>query len=172
MRVWACSIAFVFACGALVMAAGCAKRAERVPEAEEIPGVTPAPGGLRFAVTIQPRQFTIGQRVHMEASLFNDSDDIFKKKYPNGCTWGYEVLTEDGRRAGPRQTCVDSASTEIRLAPGELRMIVRDWRGGYFDADTPLGPGRYEITVGLVDRDARVIPMAEPVRVEIMERRP
>jgi hypothetical protein len=172
MRATSRLAAIVAVGGILALAAGCAKRAERPPEAGEIPGVTPAPGGLKFSVSIRPPRFALGQRVYMEASMFNESDRDFRRSYPNGCTWSYEVLAEDGRWIGPVQTCVDSARTDIHLAPGELRMIVREWKGRdrYFDAQAPLGPGRYQIAVGLVDRDMRVIPMAEPVWIEILER--
>lgn len=153
------------ACAALLLAAGCARQAKGPPP---IPGVTPAPAGLKFSVTVRPRRVTLGQRVHMEASMFNDSEKSFHKSFDTGCAWDYEVMDENGVVVGPVHTCADSARAEIDLAPGELRMIVREWKGhDYFNGPSAVGPGRYKIVAGLVDRDLHVVPMSEPVWLEI-----
>lgn len=162
--------AVIMVCAILAIVGGC-ERGVREPEPSEIPGIYEAPKGLRFSLTVRPQTLTLGQRVYMEASLFNDSDRLFKQSAPNGCHWSYEVLAEDGHRVGPVHTCVDSASSDLRLEPGELRMIVREWAGrDYFDGLETVAPGRYEIVVGLMSRDVRVIPMAQPVWIEIKPR--
>jgi hypothetical protein len=50
-------------------------------------------------------------------------------------------------------------------------MIVRDWGGNdrYFDAIEPLPPGTYQVTAGLIE-GGRVVPMSDPVAVEILPR--
>jgi hypothetical protein len=85
--------------------------------------------------------------------------------------WDFEVTAEDGRVVGPLRPC-EGAGETLRLEPGELRMIVRDWQGRdrYFNAMEPLLPGTYKVTAGFVDENRHVIPMADPVTVVISAR--
>ncbi|HEU4366507.1 MAG TPA: hypothetical protein VFT13_13705 [Candidatus Krumholzibacteria bacterium] len=169
MRRWrACAPAL----GLVVALAGCAPRGERMPDVEEIPGVTPAPGGLRFSVRVNPARFVPGDRVTLEASLFNDSEDDYKERFDTNCIWDFGITSEDGLSLSAARECIPQDSTLV-LAPGELRMIVRNWSGRerYFNAAQPLAAGRYLIVAGFLDADHRVIPMSAPVEVEVIERR-
>jgi hypothetical protein len=49
-------------------------------------------------------------------------------------------------------------------------MIVREWKGGddYFGITEPLAPGRYLVSAGFLDENMRVIPMSEPVWIEVV----
>lgn len=160
--------------GAAVLAASlvaCAGHAPRQPEPEMPlpPGVVAAPKGLKFSVKITPTTFKIGQRVSLEATMFNDSEKRFRTKFATGCQWDYQIASESAQVLGPNRVCTQAPS-ELTLEPGELRMIVRDWSGNdrYFDALQSLSPGVYKITAGLLDEHQRVIPMANPVRIEIL----
>jgi hypothetical protein len=150
--------------------AGCAHRGERAGEAEPVPGVAPAPGGLKFAVRVAPLKFAPGDRVTLEASLFNDSEDSFKRKFASHCIWDYEITTPDGVPLRAARECIPEDTTMV-LAPGELGMIVREWSGRqrYFNAAQPLAAGRYLIIAGFLD-GGRVVPMSVPVEIEVMER--
>ena len=161
----------ILLCLLAATAAGCAGHAPRAPEPPPPPGVTAAPGRLKFTVTVKPARFAPGERVVLEATLFNDSPDSFEREFDSSCTWDYEVTAEDGRVVGPARTC-EPKGEELRLEPGELRMIVRDWSGRdrYFNATDPLPPGTYRVTAGLIDENRRVVPMADPVLVEIRKR--
>jgi hypothetical protein len=164
--------AVAVACGVVLLAGGCAKHGARNAAPGEIPGVAPAPGGLKFSVSIRPQRLALGQRLYMEASMFNDSEHVFKKDFSTGCAWDYEVLDENGAVVGPVHTCADSAQAKIQLEPGELRMIVREWKGHdkYFSGPADVGPGRYQIVAGFVGKDLRVVAMSAPVWVEITPR--
>lgn len=150
-----------------VLAAGCAPR--QAPELKPS-GVYESPGGLKFSVKVTPARFALGEPVSLEATLFNGSSrDAFKKSFATGCQWDYEVSTENGRVVAPSRMCA-MAQSELRLEPGELRMILRDWKGNddYFGAAEALSPGRYSVTAGFVDEHHRVVAMAEPVWIEIV----
>jgi hypothetical protein len=154
---------------ALVLA-GCAPRA-RHAEPPPPPGVAPAPPGLKFSVKVKPTRFTLGERVVLEATLFNDSTGSFEQEFPTACTWDYEITAEDGRVLGPERTC-EPPGEELRLEKGELRMIMREWSGRdrYFNAYQPLAPGTYRVTAGFIDENHRVVSMADPVTIEILAR--
>lgn len=156
--------------GALALAA-CAPRGHRAPGPSPPPGIETAPGGLKFSVTVKPARFKPGDRVALEATLFNDSKDAFEKKFPTSCTWDYEIAAMDGHVLGPARTCRAEPDT-LRLEPGELRMIMRNWSGRerYFNAREPLTPGTYQVTAGFIDEHQRVVPMADPVTIEILAR--
>jgi len=151
--------------------AGCGPRARHAPEPPPPPGVVAAPPGIKFSVKITPTRFTLGEHVVLEASLFNDSTDDIEQRFPRSCTWDYEVTAEDGRVVGPIRACEGEEET-LRLEPGELRMIMRDWQGRdrYFSTTEPVLPGTYKVTAGFIDESGRVIPMADPVRVVILQR--
>jgi hypothetical protein len=151
----------------IVSLLGCAAHKGEITPA---PGVYPTPGELRFSVKITPQKFALGEPVALEASLFNGNRDVFEKKFRSGCTWDYEIAASDGHVVGPSRMCA-MAETELRLEPGELRMIMRNWKGkdDYFGVGEPLSPGRYSVTAGFVDEYTRVVPMAEPVWIEIVE---
>jgi hypothetical protein len=153
-----------------VAVAGCAPRA-RHAEPPPPPGVAPAPAGLKFSVKIKPARFAVGERVVLEATLFNDSTGSFKQDFPTTCTWDYEVTAADGRVVGPERTC-EPRGEELRLEKGELRVIMREWKGRdrYFNAREPLAPGTYRVTAGFIDESHRVVPMADAVTVEILAR--
>jgi hypothetical protein len=150
--------------------AGCAHRGERAGEEEVIPGVSPAPRGLKFAVRVAPLKFTPGDRVTLEASLFNDSEDSYKKKFRSHCIWDYEITTPDGIPLRAVRECIPQDTTMV-LAPGELGMIVREWSGRqrYFNTAQPLSAGKYRVVAGFLD-EGRVVPMSVPVEIEVMER--
>jgi hypothetical protein len=156
---------------ALVLAGvlGCAKQKDDYTPA---PGTYATPGDVKFSVKVTPQKFALGEAVALEASLFNGNRDVFQKEFSSGCTWDYEVASSDGRVVGPSRMCA-MAITELRLEPGELRMIMRNWKGDddYFGVGEPLPPGRYSVTAGFVDEYTRVVPMAEPVWIEIIERK-
>ncbi|HEX5133185.1 MAG TPA: hypothetical protein VFX92_11955 [Candidatus Krumholzibacteria bacterium] len=147
----------------------CAPHGGRAPGEEEIPGVVSAPGELKFSVRVTPGRFTQGDRVTMEASLFNDSEKPYKKKFHDTCIWDYEVTNEDGTPLRPERACMPQDSVML-LEPGELRMIMREWSGRqrYFDAGQPLAPGRYRVIAGFLDDQHRVIPMSIPEEIEIV----
>jgi len=149
----------------IVAVAGCAPHKDKL----ESPGVYAAPDELRFTVKINPVRFSMGEPVSLEASLFNGGHGAFEKKFSSGCQWDYEVSTENGRVVAPSRMCA-MALSELRLEPGELRMILRDWKGNddYFGASETLPPGRYSVTAGFVDEHTRVVPMSEPVWIEIV----
>lgn len=157
-------------------AAGCGIRGKQpVPPPAE-PGtvlVTPAPAKLKFSVTITPPRFALGERVALEASMFNEGEKAFEHSFATSCMWDYDVTTEDGRSVGPVRPCAPE-KTELRLEAGELRMIMRNWSGRdhYFGTSENLPAGRYRVTAGLVDETGRVIPMMEPVEIEIVAKRP
>jgi hypothetical protein len=155
---------------AIVMMAGCAGQhaGEKAPEMPLPPGVAQAPKGLKFSVKVTPTTFTIGEHVKLEATMFNDSTDRFTRDFPTGCQWDFQVA-RDVRVLGPNRNCTDARSG-LTLEPGELRMIVRDFTGGkYFELDEPMTPGTYQVTAGLVE-NGRVIPMADPVTIEVVQR--
>jgi hypothetical protein len=162
----------IVALGVLCALVACAPHGGKPGESEEIPGEVPAPGGIKFSVRVAPLRFAAGDRVSLEASLFNDSEDTFKKKYPTHCIWGYALTTLDGVSLERARECVPQDSTMV-LAPGELRMIVREWSGRerYFNANQPLAVGKYQVVAGFLDKDFRVVPMSAPVEIEIMPRR-
>jgi hypothetical protein len=148
--------------------AGCAGHTPRDPDLSLPPGVEEAPKGLKFSVKITPPRFRIGQRVVLEATLFNDSNKKFEQEFPTSCTWDYEIASET-RVLGPSRECTPIGE-ELVLEPGELRMIVREWSGNdrYFGAHEALVPGKYKVTAGLIDVHMRVSPMADPVEIEIL----
>ena len=156
-------------CLAAVLAA-CAPRGERPGTEETIPGVTPAPGGLKFAVRVAPLRFNPGDRVTLEASLFNDSEDSYKKKFKSHCIWDYEITTPDGVPLRATRECIPQDTTMV-LAPGELGMIVREWSGRqrYFNAAQSLVAGRYLVVAGFLE-EGRVVPMSVPVEIEVLSR--
>lgn len=139
----------------------------------ESPGVYAAPDDLKFTVKITPLRFALGEAVALEASMFNGGKSAFERSFASGCQWDYEVSTENGRVVAPARVCA-MALSELRLEPGELRMILRDWKGNddYFGAAERLPPGRYSVTAGLVDEHQRVVPMSEPVWIEIVAPKP
>ena len=155
--------------GLLAVAVALSGCAQRVPEVASSPGIYAAPEGVKFSVKVTPVKFALGEAVALEASLFNGSRDVFKRKFATGCTWDYEIAAENGRVVGPARACA-TVDGELRLEPGELRMIMREWGGNddYFGAAEPLPPGRYSVTAGFIDESMRVIPMAEPVWIEIV----
>ena len=138
-------------------------------EMEPSPGIYKSPGGIKFSVKITPERFSLGEPVTLEASMFNDGDDTYEKEFASGCQWDYEVATENGRVVAPSRMCA-MALSELRLEPGELRVILREWKGNddYFGAGGPLAPGRYSVTAGFVDEHTRVVAMSEPVWIEIV----
>jgi Intracellular proteinase inhibitor len=146
---------------------GCARHPE--PEFTPSPGVYAAPDKLKFSVKVTPTRFTPGEPVSLEASLFNGGDQAFEKTFMTGCQWDFEIAADNGRVLGPSRVCT-MAGSELRLEPGELRMIIRDWKGNddYFGVSEPLTPGRYAVTAGFVDADTRVVPMAEPFWIEVV----
>ena len=150
---------------------GCGPRVRHAPEPPPPPGVVAAPPGIKFSVKIKPTRFALGEHVFLEATLFNDNTRNFEQTFATSCTWDYEVTAEDGRVVGPIHPC-DSMAETLRLEPGELRMIMRDWQGRdrYFDAMEALLPGTYKVTAGFVDENRRVVPMADPVTVVITKR--
>lgn len=153
-------------------AAGCAMHTAHEEKAgEEIPGVTPAPKGLKFSVRVAPLTFALGDRVSLEASLFNDSEDEYKKKFRSRCIWDYDLTTIDGVSLRAARECIPQDTTMV-LAPGELGVIVRQWSGRerYFNASQPLAPGRYHVVAGFLDADHHVIPMSAPVEIQVLER--
>lgn len=158
------------ATGVLVVLSACAGHKPRDPELPLPPGIEPAPKGLKFSVKITPTKFRIGQRVVIEAALFNDSDKKFEQDFPTSCTWDYEIAS-GGRVLGPARECTQIGS-ELVLEPGELRMIVREWSGNdkYFNTHDTLPPGVYQVTAGLIDPHMRVSPMADPVTIEVLAR--
>ena len=149
----------------------CAGHAPRQPEMPLPPGVVAAPKGLKFSVKITPTRFRIGQTVKLEATMFNESAKKYEETFPTGCVWDYQIATETAQVVGPGRMCTQ-AFTEVTLEPGELRMIVREWSGNdrYFDAHSRLEPGLYKVTAGLLDEHQRVIPMADPVTIEVLPR--
>jgi hypothetical protein len=151
--------------------AGCAghRAHEAEPDMPLPPGVSEAPKGLKFSVKITPTKFKLGQRVTLEATLFNDSAGKFEQHFPSSCMWDYEIAS-GGRVIGPGRTC-DPAPADLALEPGELRMIMRDWTGNdhYFDAHEKLLPGIYQVTAGLIDEHQQIIPMADPVTIEVVQ---
>jgi hypothetical protein len=149
----------------------CAGHRMREPEMPLPPGVAEAPKGLKFSIKVTPTTFKLGQRVSLEATMFNDAEKRFERSFPTTCTWGYEVASASGRVLGPERTC-EPADSQIVLEPGELRMIMREWSGNdrYFSARERLTPGFYKITAGFVDEYQRVIPMADPVTIQVLPR--
>ena len=150
---------------ALVLCVSCAKKGIEI---EPSPGVYPAPENTKFSVKVTPKRFAIGEPVSLEASLFNGGAEAFRMKSPNSCVWDFEVADETGRVLTPSRMCAQ-AITELELAPGELRMIMREWKGGddYFGITEPLAPGRYLVSAGFID-SGRVVPMSEPVWIEVV----
>ena len=135
--------------------------------AEKEPGVYESPGGIKFSVKVTPPAFALGEPVTLEASLFNDGKEGFDQQFPNACVWNYQVANESGRVFGPNPMCA-TVVTDFHLEPGELRVIMREWKGNdrYFDLSEPLPPGRYSVTAGFVDGPG-IIPMSEPVWIDI-----
>ena len=154
----------------VIALAGCGgHRGPREPELELPPGIEEAPDGLKFSVKVTPTRFKLGERVMLEATMFNNSDRKFEREFPTACIFDYEIAA-DSRVLGPSRMCAQ-AVTEVVLEPGELRMMMREWSGNdrFFDAHEPLGPGVYQVTAGLVE-GGRVVPMADPVTIEILPR--
>lgn len=151
--------------------AGCGGQRPRKgePEMPLPPGVAEAPKGLKFSVKITPTKFKLGDRVTLEATMFNDSEKGFQKSFNTSCTWDYQAAAETGRIVGPERKC-EPAGGEIVLEPGELRMIIREFSGNSYFGAEKMSPGFYKVTAGLMDEFQRVIPMADPVTVEIMPR--
>ena len=151
---------------ALMLCMSCAKK--RGVEIEPAPGVYPAPEKTKFSVKVTPARFAIGEPVSLEASLFNGGTEAFHKEFPTGCTWDIEVVDATGRVLTPARMCT-MAITQLDLAPGELRMMMREWKGNddYFNIEEPLAPGRYLISAGFID-SGRVVPMSEPVWIEVV----
>ncbi|HET6348376.1 MAG TPA: BsuPI-related putative proteinase inhibitor [Candidatus Krumholzibacteria bacterium] len=156
---------------AIVAMAGCAGHVSRgkEPPMPLPPGISPAPGGLKFSVKITPARFKLGEHVALEATMFNDSDKKFERRFPTSCVWDYQVAG-DLRILGPHRMCLQTV-TDLALEPGELRVISRDWRGNarYFEVDESLAPGTYQVTAGLI-QDGQVVPMSDPVTIEILPR--
>ncbi len=152
---------------AIALVVGCASH--KGPELEPSPGIYESPDGVRFSVKITPKRFRMGDPVTLEASLFNGGKGAFEKEFSSGCQWDYEVSTENGRVVAPHRMCA-MALSELRLEPGELRVILREWKGNddYFGAAEPLPPGRYSVTAGFVDEHSRVVSMSEPAWIEIL----
>src|SRR5512139_1216749 len=121
--------------------AGCAGQRARQPGTEPSPGIQDAPGGLKFSVKVTPTRFRLGERVVLEATMFNDSDRRYYEEFPTACVFDYEIAA-DARVLGPERMCAQ-AITDVVLEPGELRMIMREWSGRqrYFDTREPLAPG-------------------------------
>ncbi len=142
--------------------------APRTPSQKE-PGVYESPDGIKFTVKVTPARFALGEPVALEASLFNGGKQAYEKKFASGCQWDFEVANESGRVVAPARACA-MAQSELRLEPGELRMIMREWKGNddYFGAGAPLPVGRYAVTAGFVDEHSRVISMSEPVWIDIV----
>lgn len=159
----------VVAMAMIIAMAGCAGHRVREPELQLPPGIEEAPKGLRFSVKVTPTRFRPGERVALEATMFNDSDKKFEQQFPTSCVFDYEIASS-ARVLGPSRMCAQ-AMTDVVLEPGELRMIMREWSGNdrYFDAHEPLGPGIYQVTAGLVE-GGQVVPMADPVTIEILAR--
>ncbi len=155
---------------AIVLVVGCAPRDE--PEFTPGPGVYASPEGIKFTVKVTPARFALGDPVSLEANMFNGARDAFEMDFATGCQWDFEVAGENGRVVAPSRFCT-MAGSELRLEPGELRVILREWKGNddYFGASEPLPPGRYSVTAGFVDAHTRVTPMAEPAWIEIVEPR-
>lgn len=153
----------------IIAVAGCAGHKPRKPEVEPPPGIEEAPMGLKFSVKVTPARFRLGERVVLEATMFNDSEKRFEKEFPSACIFDYEIAA-DARVLGPDRMCAQ-AITDVVLEPGELRMIVREWSGNdhYFDAREQLAPGVYQVTAGLVE-GGQVVPMADPVTIEVLPR--
>lgn len=154
----------------VIAIAGCGGyKQPREPDLELPPGIEEAPGGLKFSVKVTPTRFKLGERVMLEATMFNNSDKKFQQEFSTSCVFDYEIAAST-RVLGPSRMCAQ-AITDVVLEPGELRMIMREWSGNdrYFDAHEPLGPGVYQVTAGLVE-GGRVIPMADPVTIEILPR--
>jgi hypothetical protein len=167
---WGRLISSACAAAVIVVMAGCAGEhpGKKEPTLPLPPGVFEAPKGLKFSVKVTPSRFKLGEHVKLEATMFNDSSDRYTHTFPSACVWDYEVA-RDVRVVGPARTCAQ-AETDLTLEPGELRMIVREWGANpYFDATEPLAPGTYQVTAGLVE-DGRVVPMADPVTVEVLPR--
>jgi hypothetical protein len=136
------------------------------PEMPLPPGVSEAPGDLKFSVKITPTRFKLGEHVKLEATMFNDSEKKFQRDFPSGCQWNFQVA-RDTRVLGPELVCTMEAS-QLTLEPGELRMIARDWSGSrYFELDETLRPGTYLVSAGLVE-NGRVVPMSDPVTIEVL----
>lgn len=167
------ALQFLLLAAAIAALDGCAARGKRGPGEVAPSGetVVAAPEGLKFLITITPARFAVGERVALEASLFNEGEKKFQRDCPTSCVWDYEVTTLDGQRVGPVRECLPE-KTELRLEPGELRMIMRNWSGRdhYFGAES-LAPGTYRVTAGFVDANGRVVPMMEPVEVEVVKSR-
>jgi hypothetical protein len=153
----------------LLLSLACASQPKHTsPDRDELDEVSAAPDGLRFSVRVSPSRFRPGQRVLLEASLFNEGDDDWEKDYDSSCIWDYEITNEFGDPLRAERGCLPHDSTVV-LAPGELRMIVREWSGGrYFNARSVLTPGKYRVVAGFLDEARRVIPMSPPVEVEVM----
>jgi hypothetical protein len=151
---------------ALVLCVSCARRE---PEISPAPGVYPAPEDTKFSVKVTPSRFSIGEPVSLEASLFNGGKEAFHKEFPTGCQWDFEVADESGRVLTPPRICT-MALSDLHLEPGELRMMVREWKGNddYFGITEPLAPGRYSVSAGFLDEHMRVVPMSEPAWVEVV----
>jgi hypothetical protein len=164
-------LAVLIGLAAIAGLAGGAPRGERAAPEEEMPGAVAAPEGLRFSVRVAPLRFALGDRVTLEASMFNESDDDYKERFRTRCIWDYEITTLEGIPLGAPRECIPYDSTMV-LAPRELRMIMREWSGRmrYFNAAEPLSPGRYQIVAGFLDADHRVLPMSAPVEIEVIER--
>ncbi len=162
-------IRIVCAVVGIMAIAGCTGHAPREPGLEPAPGTEEAPKGLRFSVKVTPARFKMGERVVLEATMFNDSEKKFEKEFPSACIFDYEIASS-ARVLGPSRMCAQVV-TDLALAPGEMRVIVREWSGNqrYFDAAEPLTPGTYQLTAGLVE-GGQVVPMADPVTVEILAR--
>jgi hypothetical protein len=157
----------LFGLSIVLALSACAPRGRR-----ELPppgGVTPAPEGIKFTLKVKPPRFRPGQRVVLEATLFNESEKSFERKFPTSCVWDYELATAGGRIVGPARTCAEPGET-LHLEPGELRMIMREWGGRdrYFDAVEPLQPGTYRLSAGFIDETHRVVSMADPVTIEVL----
>jgi len=172
LRRWFVPVALLLVLAAV---AGCGVRGKRATEPLPPPvgeGVLPAPGNLKFTLTVTPRRFAVGERVTFEASMFNESKEVFERDCPNDCVWDYDVVAADGTHIGPRRDCIPT-ETELKLEGGELRMIIRNWnrKEGYFGAGGSVAPGRYVINAGFVDETGKVQPMAEPAIVEVLPAR-
>ncbi len=151
----------------LVTIASCAPH--KTDDMKPSPGVYESPDDIKFSVKLTPTRFAMGEAVNLEASLFNGGKKSFDRGFPSGCQWDYEVADASGRVMTPPRMCT-MATTELHLEPGELRMIVRDWKGNdeYFGIAHSLPPGRYAVNAGFIDQDMRVVPMSEPVWFEVV----
>ena len=154
-----------FSVVALMLIMSCAKK---TPDISPAPGVYPAPEDTKFSVKVTPARFSMGEPVSLEASLFNGGKESFHKEFPSGCQWDFEVADEMGRVMTPARMC-SMALSELSLEPGELRMIVREWKGSddYFNISERLAPGRYLVSAGFIE-NSRVVPMSEPVWIEVL----